>query len=179
MVDNPEKPEVEAVKKDRRWLKVRDVSNKDAEVIPMEEYEVPKEKATLPVMVPPKPEDLDINGKDKRPVRGRSRFPQYGQAEHIMKKFGGYVRMARLLKQPQPVIYKWNCQPPMGTDGLIPTKFVSIINKLAREQGILLTEEDWAIRPLKWDVSKYNLARGVVPLSHPSRKHLTLLDLLK
>ena len=77
---------------------------------------------------------------------GKHGRPAFGQAAHIVRKFGGEVALANLIGCSRITVFRWQYQPPAGTNGLIPHHQREAIVKIARLQGVLLTEEDWEQR---------------------------------
>lgn len=74
--------------------------------------------------------------------------PMFGQAHHIIAKFGGPQKLSALLTEAgHPVsriaIFRWRYRPPAGTNGLVPNHWRGPITKIARIQGVLLTDDDW------------------------------------
>jgi hypothetical protein len=86
-------------------------------------------------------------------IRGAGRYgrPNYGQAAHIIKKFGGEVALAKLLGISRITLYRWNYSRPLGTDGLVPHAQRPKIEALARYEGILLLPSDWETTRIKRD----------------------------
>lgn len=77
--------------------------------------------------------------------------PMFGQAAHIIGKFGNPAKLAELLTAAgfplsRIAIYRWTYQPPAGTNGLVPNHWREPLTRIARLEGVLLTEEDWAQR---------------------------------
>lgn len=77
--------------------------------------------------------------------------PRYGQAEYIIRKFGGESSLARLLGISRVQVYRWTYRRPVGTDGLIPLRWRSTIETQARLQGILLLPRDWEASMIRRD----------------------------
>lgn len=71
------------------------------------------------------------------------------QAARIINKFGGAVRLARILAEigkPKSVetIYRWTYpRSRSGTDGYIPATVWPDLIQAARAEGLLLTSEDF------------------------------------
>ncbi len=73
-----------------------------------------------------------------------STTPEFGQARHICAKFGGEIAVAHLLKINPSTCYRWSYPRPQGTNGVIPTHYISRLKSAARFHGVLLTDADWA-----------------------------------
>lgn len=86
-------------------------------------------------------------------VRGAGQFgkPNYAQAAHIIKKFGGENALAKLLGLSRITMYRWNYARPYGTDGLVPHAQRPRIEAIARYEGILLLDSDWEARKITYD----------------------------
>lgn len=82
---------------------------------------------------------------------GRYSRPSYGQAAHIIQKFGGEAALAKLIGISRIQVYRWTYARPVGTDGLIPNAPRLKIEKVARLHGVLLTPEDWEASRIKYD----------------------------
>lgn len=82
---------------------------------------------------------------------GRYARPNYGQAAHIIKKFGGEAALAKLIGISRIQVYRWQYGRPVGTDGLIPPAPRLKIEKAARLQGILLLPSDWETSRIKYE----------------------------
>lgn len=76
---------------------------------------------------------------------GKLARPTYKQALNIIRKFGGETRLARMLGISRIAVYKWNYRQPYGLNGLVPKKRIEQLRHLARMDGILLTDADWAL----------------------------------
>lgn len=74
---------------------------------------------------------------------GKYGRPTYNQAAKVVARFGGESRLAKLLNVSRPTVYRWQYKRPYGSDGLIPSAQVDQIKRIARIQGVLLTEKDW------------------------------------
>lgn len=83
--------------------------------------------------------------------KGSSAFNRihFGQARHIIDKFGGEAALATLIGVHRTAVYRWNYEPPRGTNGLIPHHQRIKIVQAARLEGVLLTEDDWLLRRIK------------------------------
>lgn len=88
--------------------------------------------------------------------RGSGRYakPNYGQASHIIKKFGGEAALAQLLNISRISVYRWNYQRPAGSDGLVPHAQRPRIESIARLHGILLLPSDWETTRIRYDASE-------------------------
>lgn len=77
--------------------------------------------------------------------RGSGKYgrPLYNQAAKVITKFGNEITLADLLGVSRITVYRWQYAKPYGTDGLIPSSATERIVLLAREQGILITAQDW------------------------------------
>lgn len=66
------------------------------------------------------------------------------QADRIIDRFGGAMNLARLLKVPPSTVFRWTYPKGKkgGTGGLVPTQRWDEIRKVARQEGIYLTERD-------------------------------------
>lgn len=78
---------------------------------------------------------------------GRRKRTEYTtQAERIIDKFGGVMKLVRLLNQIDPEntitpssVYRWNYPTnKYGTGGIIPIKHIPNILKAARLEGIFI-----------------------------------------
>jgi hypothetical protein len=70
------------------------------------------------------------------------------QAKRIIAKFGSPYKLAATLKEiGRPVtpmtVYRWRYDPPLGTGGRIPARWVEPITGAALIAGVTLTAEDW------------------------------------
>ena len=73
--------------------------------------------------------------------------PTYTQARHIINKFGGTSAVAKILNITRNAVYRWTIpRHKGGTDGLVPTKSLQTLIDASRAEGVLLSEEDLAIR---------------------------------
>ena len=97
--------------------------------------------------------------------------PTYNQAQKVVARFGGEQRLAELIGVSRISIYRWQYKRPYGSDGLIPTKQVEKIRRVARIEGILLRPEDWVPETNTWNEDTKELHRW-------TRKRKTLADLL-
>ena len=77
---------------------------------------------------------------------GQHGRPAFGQAAHIIAKFGGEAQLAALIGCSRITCFRWQYAPPAGTNGLVPNHQQAAINKVARLQGVLLTADDWQPR---------------------------------
>jgi hypothetical protein len=82
---------------------------------------------------------------------GKFSSPTYGQAAHIVRKFGGEGALAKILGISRITIYRWQYAKPVGTDGLIPAHNVELITSAGREYGILITPQDWLPRKIDYE----------------------------
>lgn len=69
--------------------------------------------------------------------------PAYNQASKIVARFGGEVRLADCLGINRISVYRWSYSRPYGSDGLIPSRMVAAVQRAARIEGIVLTDQDW------------------------------------
>jgi hypothetical protein len=77
----------------------------------------------------------------------RKHTPRYGQADHLVDKFGGLPAVSRLVGQHPITIRKWSYPVAKGgQDGLVPRKALDKLLRGAREEGVYLTEDDLAPR---------------------------------
>ena len=83
--------------------------------------------------------------------------PKRSQAQRIIAKFGSPYKLAQLLTMARqledvharPVhastVYRWTYLKSVGgSGGVIPTREVEWIKKVARLNGVFLTDADWA-----------------------------------
>lgn len=70
--------------------------------------------------------------------------PRFNQAQKVIGRFGGYVKLAALLGVSRQTVFRWMQPRPLGTEGLIPTSQTPAIIELARAQGVDLADVDWA-----------------------------------
>lgn len=78
--------------------------------------------------------------------------PRFGQAAHIIAKFGGERLLAEALGVSRVSVYRWSYPRHRGgSEGLIPTRRMEEIQKAARLAGILLNAEDLSPRQLGRD----------------------------
>lgn len=77
--------------------------------------------------------------------RGAGQFgkPTYNQAAKIVVKFGGEARLAKAMGISRVTCYRWSYARPYGTDGLIPSSAIDRVQRAARIEGVLLTDDDW------------------------------------
>lgn len=81
---------------------------------------------------------------------GQHAKPAFGQAAHIIRKFGGEAKLASLIGCSRITCFRWQYAPPAGTNGLIPNHQREAINKVARLEGVLLTADDWDQRRIHY-----------------------------
>jgi len=81
---------------------------------------------------------------------GKYGRPAFGQAAHIIAKFGGELTLAGLIGCSRITVFRWQYAPPAGTNGLVPNHQQAKITAIAREQGVLLTADDWAPRRIRY-----------------------------
>ena len=67
-------------------------------------------------------------------------MPTYDQADKIIRRFGGVAALAEALGVQRITVYRWRGR---NAEGLIPTKQIDKIKKVARLHGIMLTPSDW------------------------------------
>lgn len=105
-------------------------------------------------------------------IRGLGQYgkPSYGQAAHIIRKFGGEPALARLLGISRITCYRWQYARPYGTDGLVPHRMRPKIEAIARYEGILLLPGDWETDRIRRDEQP-----DVIHAAHPGK---TLEELL-
>lgn len=86
-------------------------------------------------------------------IRGAGQYgrPNYSQAAHIIKKFGGEVALAKLLGISRITCYRWQYARPYGTEGLVPHAMRPKIEALARYEGVLLLPSDWEASRIRYD----------------------------
>lgn len=71
--------------------------------------------------------------------------PTYGQASRIFVRFGGAIRLAKLIGRTPSALFRWNHPRELGgLDGLVPTKAVANIKAAAELMDVELTNADWA-----------------------------------
>lgn len=81
------------------------------------------------------------------------------QAERILNKFGGPLKLAKALKEigcakSITQIYKWTYKREKGgTNGIIPNAALFDIVQAAKAKGIVLTSEDLDFRPRSIEVN--------------------------
>jgi len=71
------------------------------------------------------------------------------QAQRIVARFGGAVRLAALLRDAgwpisTSAIYRWTGP---HQSGLIPSKYIGILQKIAWAYHVRLTDKDWSPVP--------------------------------
>lgn len=65
------------------------------------------------------------------------------QAERIIAKFGGHALLAAALNCDRTTVYKWTYpESAGGTAGVVPRGAMKKIRSVARNHGVLLTEDD-------------------------------------
>lgn len=89
-------------------------------------------------------------------IRGEGKYgkPDYGQAEHIVKKMGGEAKLAKMLGISRITCFRWQYQRPIGTGGLVPLHYRAKIEALARLDGILLLPSDWECTLIRYDYDR-------------------------
>lgn len=89
-------------------------------------------------------------------IRGEGKYgkPDYGQAEHIVKKMGGESRLAKLIGVSRITIYRWQYARPIGTGGLVPLHYRAKIEAMARLDGILILPSDWETSLIRYDYDR-------------------------
>lgn len=70
--------------------------------------------------------------------------PRFNQAQKVVRRFGGTVKVAGLLGVSRQTVYRWMCPRPLGSDGIIPSSKVPELIDLARVHGVDLSDVDWA-----------------------------------
>lgn len=89
---------------------------------------------------------------------GKYGAPQYNQAFKIAQRFGGERQLAKVIGVNRVTVYRWSYPPPIGSDGVIPTRAAQAIREAARKHGVILTAEDWHLS--RWtDVRKMKRVR--------------------
>lgn len=90
--------------------------------------------------------------------------PTYNQAAKVIARFGGEPVLAELLGVHRCTLYRWNYRAPYGSDGLIPVRMVEKVNRAARIEGIVITDDDWVPERLHYDdQSEETEARPLFP----------------
>ena len=74
---------------------------------------------------------------------GKHGRPTYNQAAKIIARFGSESKLAAIVGCARISCYRWQYRRPYGSDGLIPSAMVEKIHRVARINGILLTDHDW------------------------------------
>lgn len=72
------------------------------------------------------------------------------QAARIIAKFGGPYPLARKIGYDASQVFRWRYpeapHPKRGTGGMIPQRALRLILAMAREEGVLLTDDDLTSR---------------------------------
>lgn len=64
-------------------------------------------------------------------------------AKRVIERFGGIREVARVLGLSESRVYRWTLPRARGgTDGMIPTKHLPVLLRVARARGIALTAAD-------------------------------------
>jgi len=66
---------------------------------------------------------------------------EWNQAEKIVAKLGGPYKTAELVGVDPSSVFRW--MSPVASNGIIPRSSAMIIRRIARQNGILITEADW------------------------------------
>lgn len=70
------------------------------------------------------------------------------QAARVIAKFGGPYPLAAKIGYDPSQVFRWRYpeapHPKRGTGGIIPTRALRLIRQMAREEGVLLTDDDLA-----------------------------------
>lgn len=66
---------------------------------------------------------------------------EWNQAEKIIAKLGGPYKTAELVGVHSSSVFRW--MSPVASNGIIPRSSAMIIRRIARQNGILITEADW------------------------------------
>lgn len=80
--------------------------------------------------------------------------PTYNQARKIVAKFGDERKASECLGVSRITIYRWQYAKPYGTGGLIPGHMVERVQRVARVQGIVLTDRDWTPERIDYQVEE-------------------------
>jgi hypothetical protein len=78
--------------------------------------------------------------------------PTYNQAKKIVAKFGDERKTALALGVSRITVYRWQYSKPYGTGGLIPGHMVERVQRVARTEGIVLTDKDWMPERIDYQV---------------------------
>jgi hypothetical protein len=84
---------------------------------------------------------------------GRHGRPAYNQAQKVIAKFGGETKLAAATGVSRITAYRWQYARPYGADGLIPSSAVDKVQRAARLEGIILTDEDWRAERIDYEVA--------------------------
>lgn len=104
--------------------------------------------------MPADPKTPDIFKKKPRKIRNTkpwtgmsptAKQAEFDQAEKVVAKLGGPRMAASMLGIHFATVYRW--MDPDFSNGIIPPQPAARIKRLARQQGILLTADDWAPNP--------------------------------
>ena len=102
---------------------------------------------------------------------GQYGCPTYNQATKIIARFGSEAKLAKAIGISRISCFRWQYKRPVGTDGLIPTLQIAKIRAVAREEGILIRDEDWVPEINRWDEETGKIAKA-------TRKPRSLADLM-
>lgn len=85
-------------------------------------------------------------------IRNQGRYgkPKFNQARKIVARFKNEATLAKLLGISRISVYRWQYARPMGSDGLVPTAQIEKIKAVARQEGVVLRENDWVPERLTW-----------------------------
>lgn len=65
------------------------------------------------------------------------------QAARVIAKFGGAIKLAKLLGVEESTVFRWDYpRSKGGTDGIIPGKSLRRVLQLAQQQSISITPAD-------------------------------------
>jgi hypothetical protein len=106
---------------------------------------------------------------------GKYSRPRYDQAAKISARFGGEALLAKALGVARTTIYRWQYQPPVGTDGLVPSSAVKRVLAAARREGIVIRWQDWEPQRVVYDDS--DAWQQASPPNKTQQAHLTLKDI--
>ena len=89
---------------------------------------------------------------------GRHGRPTYNQAQKIIAKFGGEANLASAMTEAGTPVsritcYRWGYARPYGSDGLVPSSAIDRVQRAARREGIILTDDDWRPERINYEVA--------------------------
>lgn len=95
-----------------------------------------------PIPRGPSSRDFPLAWRPNRKHRAR-----YRQAEHIIALFGGPALLADAIGVDVSTVYRWTMPGESRPDGIIPRGAAALISECARNRGVLLSADDWALKP--------------------------------